>query len=229
MGNDERPLLISRMTGACKNQRSQQADAVPSAAFIARLAKRAGSCTRRGPGSCRGAHLTPLVGVVTVSPVLRPPRDLCKRALATSAVVCTLAALIAGGCGPIEYLNQVSSKAATALAEAKRAQADRYAPYEYTAAEEYLHKAREEAGYAEYQDSIDFGRKAEELAHRARAIAMSRLGQSAPGEVAPVSPTPAVPARSNPVRKAKPARAPGGDDEEPRTIEPAPAKSPPNE
>jgi hypothetical protein len=164
---------------------------------------------------------------------LRRPRDLCKRALARSAAVCTLAALIASGCGPIEYLNQVSSKAASALADAKRAQADRYAPYEYTAAEEYLHKAREEAGYAEYQDSIEFGRKAEELAHRARAIAMSRLGQSAPGAEPPVTTAPAAPARSKAARKANPARTPGADDEDPRTIEPssspAPQKSPGNQ
>ena len=43
------------------------------------------------------------------------------------------------------------------MSSAKLAQADRYAPYEYTAAEEYLHKAREEAGYAEYQDAIEYG------------------------------------------------------------------------
>jgi hypothetical protein len=179
----------------------------------------------------RRPHLTPPVGVVTVSPVLRRPRDLCKRALARGAVVCTLTALTASGCGPIEYLNQVSSKAATALADAKRAQADRYAPYEYTAAEEYLHKAREEAGYAEYQDSIEFGRKAEELAHRARAIAMSRLGQAAPGAGAPATTAPAEsePARKKSTRKTRPARTPGGDDEDPHTIEPAPPKSPENQ
>lgn len=84
---------------------------------------------------------------------------------------------VAAGCGPIEYINQVSSKAASAVEAARVAQADRYAPYEYTAAEEYLHKAREEAGYAQYQCSIEYGRKAEELANRARAIAITRLGQ----------------------------------------------------
>jgi hypothetical protein len=94
-------------------------------------------------------------------------------------------ALAAVGCGPIEYLNQVGNKAASAVSAAKLAQADHYAPYEYTAAEEYLHKAREEAGYAEYQDAIEFGRKAEELANRARAIAVAKLSQSGAAPPAP--------------------------------------------
>jgi hypothetical protein len=81
------------------------------------------------------------------------------------------------GCGPIEYINQVGSKAASAVSAAKLASADRYAPYEYTAAEEYLRKAREEAGHAEYQDAIDYGRKSEELANKARAIAVARLAE----------------------------------------------------
>jgi len=83
------------------------------------------------------------------------------------------------GCGPVEYISQVGNKAASAVSSAKLAQADRYAPYEYTAAEEYLHKAREEAGYAEYQDAIEFGRRSEDLANRARAIAVSKQAEAA--------------------------------------------------
>lgn len=93
------------------------------------------------------------------------------------------------GCGPVEYINQVSVKAAGAVSAAKLAQADRYAPYEFTAAEEYLHKAREEAGYAEYQNAIEFGRKAEELANKGRAIAVSKLSQSAAGPSAAATPS----------------------------------------
>jgi hypothetical protein len=87
------------------------------------------------------------------------------------------------GCGPVEYINQVGNKAASAVSAAKLAQSDRYAPYEYTAAEEYLHKAREEAGHAEYEDAIEYGRKAEELANRARAITVARLAKD--GDAAP--------------------------------------------
>ena len=82
-----------------------------------------------------------------------------------------------GACGPVEYINQVGNKAASAVSAAKLASAERYAPYEYTAAEEYLHKAREEAGHAEYQDAIEYGRKAEDLANRARAITAERMAK----------------------------------------------------
>jgi len=82
-----------------------------------------------------------------------------------------------GACGPVEYINQVGNKAASAVSAAKLASAQRYAPYEYTAAEEYLHKAREEAGHAEYQDAIEYGRKAEALANRARAITVERMAK----------------------------------------------------
>ena len=83
------------------------------------------------------------------------------------------------GCGPVEYINQVGNRAASAVSAAKLASAERYAPYEYTAAQEYLHKAREEAGHAEYEDAIDYGHKAEDLANRARAIAVERMAKEA--------------------------------------------------
>jgi hypothetical protein len=101
------------------------------------------------------------------------------RALGAAMLVGASLTALVSGCGPIEYINQVSVKAASAVSAAKLAQADRYAPYEYTAAEEYLHKAREEASYAEYQDAIEFGVKAEELANKGRAIAVAKLSQSA--------------------------------------------------
>jgi hypothetical protein len=134
---------------------------------------------------------------------LRRHRDLPAGALAPDAEkrgAASLAAALAAcavvlvcGCGPIEYINQVGVKAAGAVSAAKLAQADRYAPYEYTAAEEYLHKAREEAAYAEYEDAIEFGRKAEELANKGRAIAVAKLSQSAS---ASSSATPASEART---------------------------------
>jgi hypothetical protein len=109
----------------------------------------------------------------------RDLRRLHRLRTSTAGLVLVLASIVSGasGCGPIEYINQVGNKAASAVSAAKLASADRYAPFEYTAAEEYLHKAREEAGHAEYQDSIEYGRKSEELANRARAIALSRLAQ----------------------------------------------------
>jgi hypothetical protein len=78
------------------------------------------------------------------------------------------------GCGPVEYLSQVGSRAAGAVAAAREANAERYAPYELAAAEAYLAKAREEAGYAEYQNAIELGRKSEEHARKARALALQK-------------------------------------------------------
>ena len=123
-----------------------------------------------------------------------------------SSLLLSLATL--SGCGPIEYINQVGNKAASAVSAAKLAQADRYAPYEFTGAEEYLHKAREEAGYAQYQDAIEYGHRAEELANRARAIAVEKLAQK-PSRSTRVTPKteieePATPPTSAPGEGGKP-------------------------
>ena len=48
------------------------------------------------------------------------------------------------------------------------------APYEYYYAREHIHKAREEAGYADYQVAIEYGRTAEEYATKARDISRNR-------------------------------------------------------
>jgi hypothetical protein len=137
-------------------------------------------------------------------PALRRHRYLPTGALAFVAAVVLAAS--GAGCGPIEYINQVGMKAAGAVSAAKLAQADRYAPYEFTAAEEYLHKAREEAAYAEYEDAIEYGRKAEELADKGRAIAVAKLSQSSGVSS---SATPASESRA-------PAPRPASEDETPK-------------
>ncbi len=80
---------------------------------------------------------------------------------------------LAAGCGPVEY-TAVILDASQALAEAREADARVHAPYEYWYAKEHIHKAREEAGYADYQAAIDLGRTAEEYATKARDIARNR-------------------------------------------------------
>ena len=96
--------------------------------------------------------------------------------------------MLTSGCGPIEYTSQVSGRAARAVAEAKQAGAEEHAPYEYTAAVEYLHKAREEGGYAEYQVALEYGRHAEDLATKARAIAEEKGGPRTVGAGAVAAP-----------------------------------------
>ena len=81
---------------------------------------------------------------------------------------------VGAGCGPIAYTHQVTRNAATAVEQARKVQADRLAEYEYTAALEYLHKAREEAGYSDYEAALRFGRIAEKMAIKARELAVAR-------------------------------------------------------
>jgi hypothetical protein len=91
------------------------------------------------------------------------------------------------GCGPVEYLNQVTRRAASAQAAAEKVDAEKLAPYEYWTGKEFLHKARELAGYARYQLAIEYGRKAEEAALKARSIAIEKKGQRSTPE--PTSPS----------------------------------------
>jgi hypothetical protein len=83
----------------------------------------------------------------------------------------TLGLMLGGsGCGPIEYISIVTFEASREVAAARGARADQLAPYEYTAATEYLHKARELGGHARYQDAADFGRRARDLGKKAFEI-----------------------------------------------------------
>jgi hypothetical protein len=75
------------------------------------------------------------------------------------------------GCGPIAYVNDVTRKASASVDAARAAEADRYAPYYWTRANEYLLKARERAAYADYQGANRFGRLATEAAQLAEQTA----------------------------------------------------------
>ena len=90
-----------------------------------------------------------------------------------------MAALVLGligmtGCGPIEYITIVTFEASRSVAAAKGVHADKLAPYEYTAAVEYLHKARELGGYSRYHQSVNFGRKARDFGHQAFELARGK-------------------------------------------------------
>jgi hypothetical protein len=64
------------------------------------------------------------------------------------------------------------------LAAAKTAQADLHAPFEYVAAEEYLHKAREEQSYADFQIAVIYAEKSRDCAKVARATAEARTKEA---------------------------------------------------
>jgi len=72
----------------------------------------------------------------------------------------------ATGCGPAIYAAN-SGAASRALERASHANAASLAPYDYYYAEAFLHKAREEAGEAAYQDAIAYARIARDSAESA--------------------------------------------------------------
>lgn len=78
-----------------------------------------------------------------------------------------LVALLAG-CGPVAYVSQTTMQAASAVDEARAAGADKYSPYWWTRATQYLHMSREVAAHADFQGANRFGRLATEAAHHAR-------------------------------------------------------------
>jgi len=111
------------------------------------------------------------------------------RAFFAGLVLCLYVAMGAG-CGPVQYVSQVTQRAAMEVAAARSAGADKLAPYEFTTAQLYLHKAREEAGYADYQAAIRFGKKAEIMARKARRVATdSQAPTGEEDEGAPIDPS----------------------------------------
>jgi sRNA-binding protein len=97
-----------------------------------------------------------------------------------------LALALSAGCGPFAYANQVWSDAGPKVEEARRAEAEKYSPYWWTRATQYLHMAREVAAHADFQGANRFGRLAAEAAVKAREEA--ELAKSDPSRQ-PVNPT----------------------------------------
>jgi hypothetical protein len=83
-------------------------------------------------------------------------------------------------CGPVQS-TALLLDADVALESARTANAEHYAPYEFTAARLYLLKAREEVGYSDFEVALDFAKKASTYAHQARQKALT----AADNELAP--------------------------------------------
>jgi hypothetical protein len=120
-----------------------------------------------------------------------------------------LAALVVLGlgvaCGPVQYLTTVTGDASSEIAAARAAGADKYAPYEWTAANEYYHKAREEEGYADHQAAVHFGNLARDLAKQARQIALAQAAAGTPPPSLGTAP-PADSENENPLPQKAPAK-----------------------
>src|SRR2546423_24632 len=76
-----------------------------------------------------------------------------------------------GACGPVQSTAYLID-AEVQLEAARTAQAERYAPYEWTSANLYYRKSKEEIGYSDYQQAVDYAQKAQKFAVQARDNAM---------------------------------------------------------
>ncbi len=106
-------------------------------------------------------------------------------ALSRAALGAALALLAA--CGPIRG-GATLVDAAAELKAAETAQAADKAPYEYFAAEAYLHKAREDHSYANFQTAERFAKKSRDCARAARAIAEAATRSDIGASVASIPP-----------------------------------------
>jgi hypothetical protein len=102
--------------------------------------------------------------------------SLSKRLWLAVALGC-LGGTLCLGCGPVQYLSTVSVDATKLVSEAKTANARMLAPYEYWSAVTYLHMAREKAGEADFEVSVDYGRRAIAMARKAIELAARRREQ----------------------------------------------------
>ena len=124
-------------------------------------------------------------------------------------------AVMLGACGPIEYVNHVTTGATPAIEAARSADAAKWSPYWWTLAIEYRHKAKEEAAYAHFEAANRFGALAEEAAGKAREEALRRSADPAAAakEMGPVDGGTITPdkAPTTPARTPKAGLAPTED------------------
>lgn len=99
-------------------------------------------------------------------------------------------------CGPIQS-GALLVDAQAELSAAQTAQADKHAPFEIVAAEEYLHKAREEQSYAEFERAVDFAEKSRDCARVARTRSEAIMRKEIAGDAA-IDPGPTTKARCRP-------------------------------
>ncbi len=104
---------------------------------------------------------------------------------------------LGAACSPINANREIGD-AQRALTAAKEAGASRFAIYEYTAATEYLHKAREEANYSDYDAARIYAAHARELAQEARARADRERGAVPADNAHETEPVPPPPGDENP-------------------------------
>ncbi|MBL8951135.1 MAG: DUF4398 domain-containing protein [Myxococcaceae bacterium] len=83
----------------------------------------------------------------------------------------SLALIALSACGPVQSTAYLMD-AEVQIEAARTAQAERYAPYEWTSANLYYRKSKEEVGYSDFEQAVDFAQKAQKFAVQARENAM---------------------------------------------------------
>ncbi len=78
--------------------------------------------------------------------------------------------LVLLGCGPIQSTAMLQD-AEAAMATARAADANTYAPYEWQKANEYRHQAKLEMGRSRYQVAVEYAQKAKVAAEKAEQTA----------------------------------------------------------
>lgn len=130
-----------------------------------------------------------------------------------------LVVVSATACGPIAYVSEVTGRASTSVDAARAAKADKYAPYYWTRATQYLHQARVKAAKSDWEGANRFGRLAAEAGDQ--AVIDAQIAEKDPSK-RPLELKPEIaPAKGD----AKP--APAKDDIAPAKGDIAPAKDEP--
>jgi hypothetical protein len=99
-----------------------------------------------------------------------------RRFVLAGVLVATMA-VVAAGCGGM-YHTVAMVGANSAFEEARLAGAEKWAPYEFYRAQEYLAKSREEAGYSDFESAIHFAKVSKEAAKKALEKASMHKGSS---------------------------------------------------
>lgn len=94
-----------------------------------------------------------------------------------SILVAGIAAVGSTGCGAVLYTANVAP-ASSSVEQARLAEAETRAPYEFYLSQAYLNKAREEAAEANYQDAIRFAETSEQNATRAIELARRNMRET---------------------------------------------------
>ncbi len=95
-----------------------------------------------------------------------------------TAVAAALLALVGlAGCGGL-YHSGVIVGANSRFEEARLAGAEKWAPYEFYKAQEYLAKSREEAGYSDFESAIHFAKVSKRSAEAALKKASMHKGSA---------------------------------------------------